>query len=73
MGLYCSGGCKPALLLHAWLELEVRDSVGTCYLFDQGWTQEETGNAACQLPASPEEMSPTLWNHLDSIILWDRV
>lgn len=57
MGLYCPGGWNPALLLHTWLGLKLRGSVGTYYLLDQRWTLNKNGNAACRLPV---EMSPTL-------------
>lgn len=61
MGLYCPGGWNPALLLHTWLGLKLRGSVGTYYLLDRGWTlNKKNGNAACRFPASPVERSPTL-------------
>lgn len=44
MGLYWPGGQNPALALHAWLGVEVRGSVDTCYLFDQGWAPKTTGS-----------------------------
>ena len=38
----CSGGQNPALPLHAGLRVEVRGSVCTSYLFDQGWALKVT-------------------------------
>lgn len=44
MGLHWSGGQNPALPLHAWLRVAVRASVGTFYLFDQGWALKVAGS-----------------------------
>lgn len=71
MGLYCSGGLNPALLLHTWLGLKLRGSVGTCYLFDQGWTVKENAMlhaGSLRLLGRRALHFRTSWK-----VLWDRV